>query len=205
MVGVIKPAEDRSDDKQLATGLSPDELASVLLEIQGGNSDAFEQIVDRYHSQVFWAVRRLVPSPAVDEVAHSAFLRIFQALPRYKEKGKFEAWLKRIAVHSAYDYWREVRRHREDPWTPEELSTFFESDLNGSADIDSVGRVEERQLALKALNLLEPDDRMLFVLLYLEEWSVAEVAESLGWSQANTKVRAFRAKRMLRKKLESEI
>ena len=53
--------------------------------------------------------------------------------------------------------------------------------------------------ALDALLLrLEPANRLLLTLLDVEERSVAEVASLTGWSRANVRVRAFRARRRLR-------
>jgi RNA polymerase sigma-70 factor (ECF subfamily) len=52
-----------------------------------------------------------------------------------------------------------------------------------------------------ALAKLSPEDRMVIELVYLEELSVKEAADLLGWSAANVKVRSFRS----RKKLHSLI
>jgi len=49
---------------------------------------------------------------------------------------------------------------------------------------------------------LQPADRFLLVLLEVEGWSVAEIAERLGWSRVNVKVRAHRARQRLRRVLQ---
>jgi RNA polymerase sigma-70 factor (ECF subfamily) len=48
---------------------------------------------------------------------------------------------------------------------------------------------------------LPPRDRAVIVLLHLEERSVAETAELLGWSRAMVKVQAWRARGRLRRML----
>ena len=59
-----------------------------------------------------------------------------------------------------------------------------------------------RLLVELLLARLSAADRFLLVLLEAEGWSVAEIAERLGWSQVNVKVRAHRARRRLRRVLE---
>jgi RNA polymerase sigma-70 factor (ECF subfamily) len=49
---------------------------------------------------------------------------------------------------------------------------------------------------------MAPEERLVITLLELEEKTVREVAELTGWSQVNVKVRAWRARRALKKVLE---
>ncbi len=53
------------------------------------------------------------------------------------------------------------------------------------------------------LSQASPEDRALLTLLYLNEMSIAEVAEHFGWSQANTKIKAYRARKRLKLILEN--
>ena len=48
---------------------------------------------------------------------------------------------------------------------------------------------------------LEPAERLLLTMLHLEGRSVAEVGAATGWNGPVIKVRAFRARRKLRKHL----
>jgi RNA polymerase sigma-70 factor (ECF subfamily) len=54
----------------------------------------------------------------------------------------------------------------------------------------------------RLLARLAPSDRFVLLLLEGEGWSVKEIAERIGWTVANVKVRAFRARRRLRRMLE---
>lgn len=69
--------------------------------------------------------------------------------------------------------------------------------------IDDIGReVEAREVLDWALARLSPEDRMVLELVYLEGLSVREVADLLGWSTANVKIRSFRSRRKLQKLLK---
>jgi RNA polymerase sigma-70 factor (ECF subfamily) len=57
-------------------------------------------------------------------------------------------------------------------------------------------------LVNKLLALLNPSDRLVITLLYLEGLAVEEVKQRTGWNSSLIKVRAFRARRKLRKHLD---
>ena len=59
-----------------------------------------------------------------------------------------------------------------------------------------------QQLVTRAMDRLVSRDRLTLHLLYAEGRSVAEVANTMGWTKSNVKVRAFRARRTLRKFLQ---
>jgi RNA polymerase sigma-70 factor (ECF subfamily) len=56
-------------------------------------------------------------------------------------------------------------------------------------------------LANKLLSRLRPEDRVVLTLVNLEEKSVAEIAELMGWTAAKVKMRAHRARESLRRVL----
>ena len=61
--------------------------------------------------------------------------------------------------------------------------------------------VIDNDLTEKLLARIPADDRTLLQMLYAEEMSVSEIAEVLGWSKSNVKIRAWRARTALRKVL----
>ena len=69
---------------------------------------------------------------------------------------------------------------------------------------DDCSSDEAMNILGNALAKLRPKDRMVITLLNLEEKSVRETASLTGWSEANVKVRAFRARKELKRILEDE-
>jgi RNA polymerase sigma-70 factor (ECF subfamily) len=119
----------------------------------------------------------------------------------------FGGWLRAIVVNLCYD---ELRRRRR---RPEELVGDFSAPevqwmqtANVASPEEIVGEAQERReaydLAHRLLDTLKPEDRMVMVLKESEELSVSEIAETLGWSEAKVKIRAFRARQALRKQAE---
>jgi RNA polymerase sigma-70 factor (ECF subfamily) len=61
---------------------------------------------------------------------------------------------------------------------------------------------EAWEILRHALGKLRPEDRLVITLLNLEERSIREISALTGWSEAKVKVRAFRARKELKRIVE---
>ncbi len=76
-----------------------------------GDERAFEQLYGRYKRQLYGFLNNLiVDNPAeVDEVFEETWLRVLEKLPRYRDEGRFSAWLFRIGRNIFID---RIRKNR---------------------------------------------------------------------------------------------
>ena len=90
------------------TELSDSELIKAFGE---GDHAAFETLYHRYRRQLYGFLSNLIPgNPAeVDEVFEETWLRVIDKLPKYRDDGKFSAWLFRVSRNLFID---RVRRNR---------------------------------------------------------------------------------------------
>jgi RNA polymerase sigma-70 factor (ECF subfamily) len=184
----------------------PDE--ELIAEVLAGQTDSFSELAGRHRQRVERLCRRFFSDEEMArDIAQESFIRAFTALASYRAEMPFGGWLRAIVVNLCYD---ELRRRRR---RPEELVGDFSAPevqwmqlVNGATPEQLVGEAEERResydLAHRLLDTLKPEDRMVMVLKESEELSVSEIAETLGWSQAKVKIRAFRARQALRKVAE---
>jgi RNA polymerase sigma-70 factor (ECF subfamily) len=185
----------------------PDDL-QIIERVLEGDVDCFAELIARHREHVAKIVNRHVPPECVEEVAHDVFVRAFTGLAGYSAAVPFEHWLSGIAVRACYDFWRAARRHavpisalteEHDAWIERVLTV--ESDAQFQAE---TGRREAREVLRWALSRLSPENRLVLALVHLEGYSVREAAKLLGWSVANVKVRAYRARRALQRLFSAE-
>lgn len=163
--------------------------AELIAASRGGDEAAFAQVVKRHQSRVFRLAGRFFRQREdVEELAQETFLVAWRRLGTYEGRAPFEHWITRVCLRLCYARLAALRR-REEPLGPGEPAA-PSHDPAASIDI-------ERLLAQ-----LSPSDRFVLLLLYGEGWSVKEIAERIGWTATNVKVRAFRARRRLRRVLE---
>lgn len=169
-----------------------------------GDLASFEPLVKKYQPRVFATARRYARRESeVEDIVQEVFLKAYQKLGSYRGEAPFEHWLMRLAVHTCYDFLRAHQRNRE----------IALSDL-GDHEIDWLDRLlaqpdtaedtaaAAREWVQRALEQLSPAARLVITLLEIEDHSVKEIAQLTGWSVPLVKVRAFRARKQMRKYLE---
>jgi RNA polymerase sigma-70 factor (ECF subfamily) len=163
-----------------------------------GDDTAFAQIVARHKSRIFaMAARYARGAHELDDIAQEVFLRAHRHLHKFRAEAPFAHWLARVATSTCLDFLRRERRQRD--------SIPLDSLQNEPRD-DGPARVTEaahaRETLLHAMRQLAPKEQLVLTLCELEERSIREVASLTGWSEANVKVRAFRARQNHKKILQ---
>ncbi len=181
--------------------------SEIVARVLEGDVDVFEDLLTRHKGHVLKVVSRRVPYEHVEEVAHEAFIKAYQSLSMFKGTGAFKHWLTTIAVRTCYDFWRKHYKKRELAMSSlsEKHQEWLEQVLSSESPqgISEKSREKEAGEILNwALAKLSPEDRMVMELVYLEELSEREAANLMGWSIANVKVRAFRARKKMKKALD---
>jgi RNA polymerase sigma-70 factor (ECF subfamily) len=172
-------------------GAAPDAETRLVAASRAGDRDAFGDLVRLHQRRVFRLAGRFFRSrEEVEEAAQETFLTAWSKLGTYRAEAPFEHWLTRVCLNTCYQRLRKARSTEE---LPEALAA--------RPEVDSDARLEVERL----LATLPAKDRFLLLMLHGEEWSVAEIADRLGWSKANVKVRAHRARLRLRKLLEESM
>lgn len=177
--------------------------ATIIRQILNGDVDAFAQLLARHREHVLRIVAGRVPGDAVDEVAQDVFVQAYRSLERYQPTQPFAHWLARIAVRRCQDHWRRHYRHagRALQAPGDAAQGWFDAVAADQAQ-ERQEREDDRRAARESLDWalahLSPEDREAVTLVHLEERSVSEAADLLGWSVSNVKVRLFRARQKLK-------
>jgi RNA polymerase sigma-70 factor (ECF subfamily) len=184
-----------------ADEMSEDELVTRTL---AGDDHTFEVLVRRNSSRVFSIIGSFFRRrDMVEDIAQEVFAKAYFSLSTFTLGRSFEAWVAKIAVNACYDHLRSQRR-RIDQQIPHESQ-----DEDGWLELQMLEVARDRhasserqrdaaEIAERLLAKLEPEDRIVVVLIDRDGFSVKEVSEMTGWGESKVKVRAFRARRTLR-------
>ncbi|MER3445700.1 MAG: RNA polymerase subunit sigma-24 [Candidatus Dadabacteria bacterium] len=180
------------------------DMASLLLRVKAGDADASRDLVTFLYPLVIKIVRANLPrSLSEEDLAQEVFMRVFAHIEQYRGVVPFEHWVSRIALTTCINHLRAQKRRPELRWTDlsETEVTVLEGVMSAEFESDRLQAQAARELVNKLLDCLNPDDRLVIALLDLEQRSVSEISQITGWSRPLIKVRAFRARRKLRKYL----
>jgi len=180
---VAAPDDAHADDSELA------------VRARKGDGAAFDRLIERHQRPVFrlcWSM--LSDRSDAEDAAQETFVRAYQSLPRYDAGRTFGPWLRGIASNVCLQLLRRrsLRSGRQlsldasplDPPAPEEPEASPLADR-----------------AVAALRRLDETYRLPLTLFYLEDASVADVAQALHISPGAVRVRLHRGREKLREML----
>jgi RNA polymerase sigma-70 factor, ECF subfamily len=192
---------------RLETGL---EVSACVERVGQRDEEAARTLLEHLHPLVLKLVRAHLPRRTSEEdLVQTVFMKVFANLESYSGTVPLEHWVSRITVNTCLN---QIQKERARPELrradlSEEESHVIDALAATDEDLDPGRAAAAREIVEKLLERLEPPDRLVITLLYLEGHSVGEVHKLTGWNTALIKVRAFRARQKLKKhfhKLMSE-
>lgn len=158
----------------------------------------FHRLYDLYHQDVFQFLIYMVKNRSVaEDLSHEVYVRVLKSYERFQGKSSEKTWLFAIAKNVAIDYFRKnaVRSsHAFDVfnWETDNLVSPMKS-----PDLLTELNDEMREL-LEALEKCTGDQKMVIIMRYFQELSIAETAAILNWSEGKVKTTQHRAINKLR-------
>ena len=179
--------------------------SDVTLWLHGQDHAAARRLIETLYPQVIRIVRNHLPRGMEEqELSQEVFVRFFARLDRYDPSRPIENWLSRLTVNVCLNALRSRSRRPELSWTDlsEEQRFVVENLAQEEFSVDPPFS-GARELLAALMESLSPADRLVVTLLYIEERTLLEIKELTGWDVTVIKMRAFRARRKLRKALET--
>ncbi len=193
-------ADEAAAEASLRVERSDNQLVDLVL---AGDHSAFEQIFDRHKRLVALIARRYFRRPEeIEEIIQISFAKAYTELAKFRgvHERSLPSWLVRITSNACFDTLRSQKRKPERlacDLSEHEAETLLDRTANDSNIAET--SLIDRDLVDKLLAGLPDEDRVLLRMIYAEEMSMADIADAFGWSRANVKIRAWRARSVLKK------
>ncbi len=181
------------------------DVAGCVERVRRRDEDAARALFRHLYPLVARLVRSHLPRrTSLEDLVQTVFMKVFANLDRFSGAVPLEHWVSRIAVNTCLNQLEAERVRPELRWADlsEEQMKVLEAVTSGSEMPDPLQSMASREIVEKLLAQLAPAERLVLTLLHLDGRSVAEVRQITGWNAPVIKVRAFRARRKLRKCLE---
>ncbi|MFM1769631.1 MAG: hypothetical protein RJA22_2160 [Verrucomicrobiota bacterium] len=210
------PAADGRNQPSPAPVVSPCDTAGPMDEptldvpacvarVKEGDEDAARVLMQHLYPLVISVVRGHLPRRTSEEdLVQMIYIKVFSKLDQYAGKVPLSHWVSRIAVNTCLNALQSERIRPELRWSDlrEEEEFIIQSLASTSEEVKPGHELAAREIVDKLMETLRPQDRLLIQWLHLEGRSIEEIRQRTGWNISMIKVRAFRARRRLRKLLD---
>ncbi len=166
-----------------------------------GSEEAFAELVKKYRIKVFNLAFSLTRDRDVaDDLAQEAFIKAYNALPRFQSRSGFGTWLYRIAINHVRDYLRKKSRMIQVSIENIKESSILQEDKPMKEEKESTEK-QRKQLVHQSIRSLPEKHQVILSLRDIQGFSYEEISKILKISPGTVDSRIYRARKMLRKKL----
>ena len=175
--------------------------AELLRAHVDGDPDAFGLLFARHRDRLWAVAVRTMGNPedAADGL-QDGLIAAYRRAGSFRGEAAVTTWLHRVVVNACLDRLRAARVRRTEP-LPDDLEEYGgRGSLVSATDADPADLAEDgerRRVVLAALATLPPEQRAALVLVDMEGYPVAEVAEVLGCAVGTVKSRCSRGRARL--------
>ncbi len=172
------------------TNITDEELIQRIVE--DNNSDLFGVLYDRYASVVYNKCYGFSKNSAeAEDLTQEVFIKLFLKLGAFKGKSKFSTWLYSFVYNHCVNYVnRDIAKKQE--------KVTVVTDVIEDVDIEEIEDADLFQMKsdklLRALEIIEPSDKMVLLMKYQDDMTIKEIEENLDLGSSAVKMRIKRAK-----------
>ena len=169
-------------------------MSDLVGQARQGDSSAYRALYEQHKGRVYALCLRMTGDSAdAEDATQAAFVRAWERLGAFRGECSFATWLHRIAVNEVLGRRRSAHRRlsRESAGGDIEVAEGDTRPAAPGAELDL-----ERAIAL-----LPPGAREIFVLHDVEGYGHDEIASMTGLASGTSKAQLHRARRLLREVL----
>jgi RNA polymerase sigma factor (sigma-70 family) len=168
-----------------------------------GDRRSQQRLYEAYYGKMMVVCRRYAKDndEALD-IFQEGFIKVFNNISKYGDKGSFEGWVRRIMVNTAIDHIRKNKVNNSMVELNERhTDTMSEEEEESDAILNNIGYDE----LLLCVQDLSPAYRQVFNMYVVDGFSHQEIADALNISVGTSKSNLSKAKMNLKKLLSEKI
>ena len=198
-ISPVKSVVTATPQNDSAQTLPAQEQAWVTQAL-GGDLLAFNAIVERYQQLAYnLSLRMLRDASLAEDVTQEAFFSAYRNLPQFRN-GSLKSWLLTIAANRSRDILRSPARKRTLS-----LEAYVEGGDSSGPWVDpddlpeqQTERADESRLVREAIDQLPGDQRLVVILIDLQQMNYEEASGITGASLGTVKSRLYRGRQQLK-------
>jgi RNA polymerase sigma-70 factor (ECF subfamily) len=181
----------------------------LIKKAQKGNRKAFEKLILQHEDHIYAIALKVLKNEAdAYDAAQEICLKIYQKIDQFKFESAFSTWVHRLAVNTAIDEYRKLKRKLQKEYSYDQpitedggtMKDFIQD--TGDTPESNLVRQEQIQMVWEALEKLKDEQKNIIIMKDLQGQSYQEISESLQINMGTVKSRLARSRIALKNVLQ---
>jgi RNA polymerase sigma factor (sigma-70 family) len=157
---------------------------SIIQSARNGDQEAMRELYDTTKNYAWFIAKRYLQNDSdVEDVLQEVYLNAFSKLDTFEEGMPFKPWLHRIVSNKCID---SIRKNKHVFVSPDEIGELTDENEDAIPG-EWLERSEKRRDIIKIIDALPQGQRTAVTLFYLENYSISQIAQTVGVSAGTVK------------------
>lgn len=188
------------------------DLETTILELKSGETAALDVLIEFYTQKLYGFCCSILKNDAdAEEAVQDTFIKVYKKIDTFDLSTNFTAWIYRIASNTAKDILRRHKKHSKcisfdkpisDDNASDSVGHCMEISDNSENPSSNLQIKETKSIIFDEIEALPDLYKEVLLLRHIEDFSYDEIAEILNCNVGTVKSRLFRAREILKEKIE---
>lgn len=191
-----------------------EKLETIIQDLKKGDTAALDLIIDLYTQKLYGYCNSILKNEAdAEEALQDTFIKVYNKIDMFNSATNFNAWIYRIASNTAKDILRKNKNKSkcisfdkpfEDDISSNSIGKCMEVADNSNNPSSKLQTNEAKSAIMKEISELPELYKEVLLLRHIDDLNYEEIADVLGCRVGTVKSRLFRAREILKEKLNIE-
>lgn len=175
-------------------------IAELVNQIQGGNNSAFDELYKLTSQRAYFVALEFTKNNQdAEDILQDSYIKALSKINELDKPESFSSWLNQIVANKSKDFLKKKKPMLFEAEDNEVFEVIPDEDTSFSPE-ENLDQTELQKTVMEVLDELSEEKRACVLMMYFEELSVGEIAETLEIPEGTVKTRLFSARKDLKEK-----
>ncbi len=175
-------------------------IAELVAQIQGGDNSAFDELYKLTSKRAYFVALEFTKNNQdAEDILQESYIKALSKINELDKPESFSSWLNQIVANKSKDFLKKKKPMLFEAEENEVFEVLPDEDTSFSPE-ENLDQTELQKTVMEVLDELSEEKRACVLMMYFEELSVGEIAETLEIPEGTVKTRLFSARKDLKDK-----
>lgn len=175
-------------------------IAELVSQIQSGDNSAFDELYKLTSERAYFVALEFTKNNQdAEDILQESYIKALSKISELDKPESFSSWLNQIVANKSKDFLKKKKPMLFEAEENEVFEALPDEDTSFSPE-ESLDQTELQKTVMEVLDELSEEKRACVLMMYFEELSVGEIAETLEIPEGTVKTRLFSARKDLKDK-----